>query len=106
MASPSGARLPQHVLLHVLGNNQGVVDNSADREREKRDIKDVDPEALLKAQRLDEDGLASRLSEATAFERGAFFHIQRALLAAGWDTEKYMFSSVKSRVEFEGRGPE
>ena len=70
------------------------------------DIKDVDPEALLKAQRLDEDGLASRLSEATAFERGTFTHIQRALLAAGWDTEKYMFSSVKSRVEFEGRGPE
>ena len=35
MASPSGARLPQHVLLHVLGNNQGVVDNSADRERER-----------------------------------------------------------------------
>ena len=42
MASPSGARLPQHVLLHVLGNNQGVVDNSADRKRERRDIKDVD----------------------------------------------------------------
>jgi hypothetical protein len=67
---------------------------------------DIDAEALYSAQRLDEDGLASRLSEATAFERGAFVHIKRALQAAGWEADKYMFGSVKSRVEFGDGGIE
>ena len=67
---------------------------------------DVDAEELLRVHRLDEGGLTSRLSKAIAFERGAFVHIKRALVVAGWDVDKYMFSSAKNRVEFEDREPE
>ena len=61
----------------------------------------TDEQNLLKKLKLDEDGLISRLSKARAFEKAAFPHIRQALVDAGWDAEKYMFSSVKSRVEFE-----
>lgn len=59
----------------------------------------VNAEAIAQL-KLGDEGLMQMLDKGRRVERGHFDEIKRSLQSAGWDTEKFMYSSVKSRVEF------
>lgn len=55
---------------------------------------------VLSQLRLDDEGLLSMLDKGRRVETRNFEEIKLSLQNAGWDTDKFMYSSVKSRVEF------
>ena len=55
---------------------------------------------VLSQLRLDDEGLLSMLDKGRRVETSNFEEIKLSLQNAGWDTDKFMYSSVKSRVEF------
>lgn len=59
----------------------------------------VNAEAITQL-KLDDEGLKQMLEKGRRVEEGNFEGIKHALKSAGWDIDKFMYSSVKSRVEF------
>ena len=55
---------------------------------------------LLARHGLDDDGLLRRLGRGRELERSHYSLIKQSLQVADWDVDKFMFTGVRSRVEF------
>ena len=60
----------------------------------------AESEDIMRQLALDDEGLLRMLNAGRRVELDAFNDIKESLYSAGWDTDKFMYSSVKSRVEF------